>query len=64
MDNATTEKMREIVAKFPDRWVSSGLADGEAAQRSLDAWIKAGAIPGDEHLYGITFDDDEEETAA
>jgi hypothetical protein len=61
MDSATAEKiMREIVAKFPDRCVSSGLADGEEAQRALDAWIKAGAVPGDEHLYGLSVEEDED----
>ena len=50
--------MREILSEFPNGCgVKSGLAEGEANQRALDAWIEAGAIPGDEHLYGRVGED-------
>jgi hypothetical protein len=62
MDSATAEKiMREIVENLPKGGITSGLADGEAAQRALDAWIAAGAVPGDESLYGLSVEEDEEE---
>ena len=62
MDSATVEKiMREIAESIPRGRVTSGLAEGKAAQRALDAWIEAGAIDGDEHLHGLSVEDDEEE---
>ena len=62
MDSATVEKiMQEIAESTPRDRVTSGLAFGEANQRALDAWIEAGAIDGDEHLYGLSVEEDEEE---
>lgn len=62
MDSATVEKiMQEVAESLPRGRVTSGLAAGEAAQRALDAWIEASAIDGDEHLYGLSVEDDEEE---
>jgi hypothetical protein len=61
MDSATAEKiMREIVENLPKGGISSGRAAGEAAQRALDAWIEAGAVPGDEPLYGLSVEEDED----
>ena len=64
MDNDTLEKiMREIAEKIPSGRIASGLAPGEANQRALDAWIKAGGIPGQggDKFYSLSADDDEEE---
>ncbi|MDR1889044.1 MAG: hypothetical protein LBQ81_06690 [Zoogloeaceae bacterium] len=61
MLNAEVEKtMQEILAEMPKgSGITSGLAFGEENQRALDAWIAAGAVPGDEHLYGRFVDDEE-----
>lgn len=62
MDSDTLERlMQEIAAKIPEGRVTSGLAPGEENQRALDAWIEAGAIPGDEHLYSLVDVDDADE---
>jgi hypothetical protein len=56
-----TSVMREILSEFPNGCgVTSGLAPGEENQKALDAWIEAGAIPGDEHLYGLVDEDGED----
>ncbi|MDR1661176.1 MAG: hypothetical protein LBR95_01925 [Azoarcus sp.] len=49
--------MQSVAASLPKRTVSDGLAFGKEAQEALDAWIAAGAVPGDEHLYGLMVED-------
>jgi hypothetical protein len=59
IDNDSIERiiqkeLEEALAHTPRDRVVSGLAFDEESQRALDAWIAAGAIPGDEHLYGLS----------